>query len=74
MEDENGMTTTEPAQWDVFVGFSKSEPIEARFALAIKDGLEQLGRFAYEYEDWLGSKTKRKLVVARQKSIALHYA
>ena len=46
------MTTTEPAQRDVFVVFSKSEPIEARFALAIKDGLEQLGRFAYEYEDW----------------------
>lgn len=42
----------EPASRDVFIVFSKSEPTEARFALAIKDGLERMGRFAYEYEHW----------------------
>jgi hypothetical protein len=47
--------TEEPVQRDVFVVFSKSATSEARFALAIKEGLEELGRFAYEYEDWLGS-------------------
>lgn len=42
----------QPTKRDVFIVFSKSEPLEAKFALAVKDGLEQLGRFAHEYEDW----------------------
>ena len=46
------LVTLAPAPQDVFVVFSKSEPTEARFALAIKHGLEELGRFAYEYEHW----------------------
>src|SRR5262245_8573892 len=37
---------------DVFICFSKARPGEARVALAIKDELERLGLFAFEYEDW----------------------
>jgi len=47
-----GLPRDEPASRDVFIVFSKSEPTEARFALAIKDGLERMGRFGYEYEHW----------------------
>lgn len=42
----------QPTKRDVFIVFSKSEPFEAKFALAVKHGLEELGRFAHEYEDW----------------------
>jgi tetratricopeptide (TPR) repeat protein len=45
-------STENPLQRDAFIVFSKSEPMEARFAMAVKNALEQLGRFAYEYEDW----------------------
>jgi tetratricopeptide (TPR) repeat protein len=37
---------------DVFICFSKSRPGEAKVALALKDELEQIGLFAFEYEDW----------------------
>jgi tetratricopeptide (TPR) repeat protein len=37
---------------DVFICFSKARPGEAKVALALKDALEQLGLFAFEYEDW----------------------
>lgn len=45
-------TPRQPTKRDVFIVFSKSEPLEAKFALAVKHNLEQLGRFAHEYEDW----------------------
>ena len=35
-------TPQQPTKRDVFIVFSKSEPFEAKFALAVKDGLEQL--------------------------------
>lgn len=37
---------------DVFVVFSKQRDAESVLALAVKDGLERLGLFAFEYEDW----------------------
>jgi tetratricopeptide (TPR) repeat protein len=37
---------------DVFVCFSKARPGEAKVAFALKDQLEQLGLFAFEYEHW----------------------
>lgn len=37
---------------DVFICFSKGRPGEARVAIDLKDQLEQLGLFAFEYEDW----------------------
>ncbi|QND24512.1 hypothetical protein HB774_34560 (plasmid) [Rhizobium leguminosarum bv. viciae] len=37
---------------DVFICFSKARPGEARVAIDLKDQLEQLGLFAFEYEDW----------------------
>lgn len=43
---------TPPRQRDVFVCFSKKRAGEAAVALALKDELEQLGLYAYEYEDW----------------------
>jgi tetratricopeptide (TPR) repeat protein len=53
MENINGARATAgPIDRDVFIVFSKREPTEARFALAIKDKVEELGRFAYEYEHW----------------------
>lgn len=39
-------------QKDVFICFSKARPGEAKVAIALKDELEQLGLFAFEYEDW----------------------
>jgi tetratricopeptide (TPR) repeat protein len=39
-------------QRDVFICFSKSRPGEAKVALALKHELEQLGLYAFEYEDW----------------------
>jgi len=56
-----GTVSLQPAKRDVFVVFSKSDPTEARFALAIKKGLEELGRFAYEYEDWTWFKDRVKV-------------
>jgi tetratricopeptide (TPR) repeat protein len=50
--EDAGFMLRKPVTRDVFIVFSKSETMEARFALAVKDGLERLGRFAYEYEDW----------------------
>jgi tetratricopeptide (TPR) repeat protein len=43
---------TNAATRDVFIVFSKSDPLESRFALAVKHGLEELGLSAFEYEDW----------------------
>jgi tetratricopeptide (TPR) repeat protein len=37
---------------DVFICFCKARPGEARVAIDLKDQLEQLGLFAFEYEDW----------------------
>src|SRR6185295_17154124 len=37
---------------DVFICFSKARPGEAQVALALKEQLEQIGLFAFEYEDW----------------------
>jgi hypothetical protein len=37
---------------DVFICFSKARPGEAKVAFALKDEIEHLGLFAFEYEDW----------------------
>jgi tetratricopeptide (TPR) repeat protein len=39
-------------QRDVFIVFSKARPGEAKVAIALKDEIEQLALFAFEYEDW----------------------
>ena len=46
------MGTTSLPRRDVFICFSKARPGEAQVALALKDELERLDTFAYEYEDW----------------------
>ena len=46
------MTNAALPDRDVFICFSKSRPGEAQVALALKDQLERLDLFAWEYEDW----------------------
>jgi tetratricopeptide (TPR) repeat protein len=62
------VSTSGPRLRDVFICFSKARPGEAKVAIALKDELEQLGLFAFEYEDWswIGAGASEAADVDRQ--------